>query len=264
VDIHQLRSWILELYEPLEDQRQYIVFDAARGNLLIDVPPFSERALRLIRGTGRASLLFVTNAIRAAEASRYRDELGVQIAAHADDVGAVAGGADLVLGDDEMLRPDARVLRVSGEGPGPSGRVAGPSGRSEGASVVLLRKAGGVLVCGDLDLSSPAARPLLAIDFSVVLSANRAPMWNAGRDALRELQHELPKPRKRFGILLPPPWDRLYAGRLEDKMYPHERIVPEEETAAHEAGMGPTTLVVSRTTPDKQARAPRPLPDARS
>lgn len=256
MDIHQLRSWILELYEPLEDQRQYVVFDAARGNLLIDVPPFDERALRLIRGTGRASLLVVTNAIRAAEASRYRDELGVQIAAHADDSGAVAGGADLVLGDDEMLRPDARALRVSGEGPG-------PSGRTNGATVVLLRKAGGVLVCGDLDLASPAARPLLSLDFSAVLSANREPMWNAGRDALRALQHELPKPRKRFGILLPPPWDRQYAGRLEDKMYPHERIVPADETAAPQAAMGPTTLVVSRTTPDKQARAPRPLPEPR-
>src|SRR5713226_8026067 len=143
MDIHQLRSWILELYEPLEDQRQYIVFDSARGNLLIDVPPFSERALRLIRGTGRASLLVVTNVIRAAEASRYRDELGVQIAAHADDASAVAGGADLVLGNDEMLRPDARILRISGEGPGPSGRIAGPSGRIDGATVVLLRKAGG-------------------------------------------------------------------------------------------------------------------------
>jgi len=245
VDIHQLRSWILELYEPLEDQRQYIVFDAARGNLLIDVPPFSERALRLIRGTGRASLLVVTNVIRAAEASRYRDELGVQIAAHADDAAAVVGGADVVLGDDEMLRPDARVLRVSGE--------------DQGATVVLLRKAGGVLVCGDLDLASPAARALLSCDFCVVLSANREPMWNAGKDALRALQHELPKPRKRFGILLPPPWDRLYAGRLEDKMYPHERIVPEEETAAHEVAMGPTTLVLSRTAHDKQARAPRSL-----
>ncbi len=249
MDIQQLRSWILELYEPLEDQRQYIVFDAARGNLLIDVPPFSERALRLIRGTGRASLLVVTNVIRAAEASRYRDELGVQIAAHADDAAAVTGGPDLVLGDDEMLRPDARALRLSSD--------------REGATVVLVRKAGGVLVCGDLDLASPAARPLLSCDFSSVLSANREPMWNAGRDALRALQHELPKPRKRFGILLPPPWDRAYAGRLEDKMYPHERIVPEEETAAREAAMGPTTLVVSRTTPDKQARAPRPLSEDR-
>ncbi len=249
MDIQQLRSWILELYEPLEDQRQYVVFDAARGNLLIDVPPFSERALRLIRGTGRASLLVVTNAIRAADASRYRDELGVQIAAHADDASAVAGGADLVLGDDEMLRPDSRALRVSGDG--------------QGATVVLVRKAGGVLVCGDLDLASPAARALLSLEFSSVLSANREPMWNAGRDALRALQHELPKPRTRFGILLPPPWDRQYAGRLEDKMYPHERIVPEEETAAPQAAMGPTTLVVSRTTPDKQARAPRPLPERR-
>jgi hypothetical protein len=35
-------------------------------------------------------------------------------------------------------------------------------------------------------------------------------------------------------------------------------LVPTERTAEREAAMGPTTLVVSRVTPDKQARAPRP------
>ena len=35
---------------------QGIVFDAARGNLLIDIPEFGARPLRLIEGTGRASL----------------------------------------------------------------------------------------------------------------------------------------------------------------------------------------------------------------
>ena len=60
MDIHQLRSWIFELYEPLENERQYIVYDEQRGNLLIDAPPFSERALRLVRGAGPASLLVAT------------------------------------------------------------------------------------------------------------------------------------------------------------------------------------------------------------
>src|SRR6266851_1717446 len=123
IDIHQLRSWIFELYEPLENERQYIVFDAARGNLLIDLPPFGARPLRLVQGTGRASLLVATNA------------------AH------------------------ARAIRVKDKG--------------EGATVVLLRKAGGVLVCGDLDLASEAARQLEKLEFSVVLSARRSPMWNA-------------------------------------------------------------------------------------
>jgi hypothetical protein len=68
VDIHQLRSWIFELYEPLENERQYIVYDFARGNLLIDIPPFSPRASRLIEGTGRPSLLVATNQARAKEA----------------------------------------------------------------------------------------------------------------------------------------------------------------------------------------------------
>lgn len=245
MDIHQLRSWIFELYEPLENERQYIVYDDLRGNLLIDAPPFSERALRLVRGTGPASLLVATNAARAGDADKYRQALGVQVAVHREDAAGVPGGPDVVLGDDELIRPDARAIRVRGEG--------------DGATVILLRKAGGVLVCGDLDLANDAARALLPLDFSVVLSARRPPMWNAGKDTLLALQDELPKPRKRFGILLPPPWDRDYRGRLEDKMSPHEAILPREATIAREAAMGPATLVVANDARELVERPRRPV-----
>lgn len=248
MDIQQLRSWIFELYTPLDDERQYIVFDAVRGNLLIDIPPFSERALRLILGAGRASLLLATNAARAAEAHRYRETLGVQIAVHEDDAAAVTGGADLVLKPDDLVRPDTRVVRVRGEG--------------QGATVVLVRKSGGVLFSGDLDLASDGAKELLSLEFSSVLSSKRAPIWNAGRDGLLELQRELPKPRKQFGILLPPPWDRAYKGRLEDKMYHHDIIVPKEDTAAREAAMGPETLVVASATRETIESAKRPVTSA--
>jgi len=246
VDIHQLRSWIFELYEPLENERQYIVYDEQRGNLLIDAPPFSERALRLVRGAGPASLLVATNAARAADAGKYREALGLQVAVHADDAKAIPGGPDLVLGDDELVRPDARAIRVHANG--------------NGATVLLLRKAGGVLVCGDLDLASDAARALLPLNFSVVLSARRSPMWNAGKDNLLALQDELPKPRKQFGILLQAPWDRSYKGRLEDKLVPHDPIVPREVTAPREAAMGPETLVVASAARELVERPRRPLP----
>jgi dipeptidyl aminopeptidase/acylaminoacyl peptidase len=246
VDIHQLRSWIFELYEPLENERQYIVYDEQRGNLLIDAPPFSERALRLVRGAGPASLLVATNAARAADAGKYREALGLQIAVHADDASAIPGGPDLVLGDDELVRPDARAVRVHANG--------------QGATVLLLRKAGGVLVCGDLDLASAAARALLPLSFSVVLSARRSPMWNAGKDNLLTLQDELPKPRKQFGILLQAPWDREYKGRLDDKLVPHDPIVPREVTAPREAAMGPETLVVATAARELVERPRRPVP----
>src|SRR6266849_6910818 len=250
MDIHQLRSWIFELYEPLENERQYIVFDAARGNLLIDLPPFGVRPLRLVQGTGRASLLVATNAARAREAQRYRETLGVRIAAHADDAAQIPGGPDVILSDDELVRPDARAIRVKDKG--------------EGATVVLLRKAGGVLVCGDLDLASEAARQLEKLEFSAVLSARRTPMWNAGRDTLLQLQRDLPKPNRQFSILVPPPWDRAYKGRLEDKMTNHDPIVPKEETAPREAAMGPNTLVVSREARELIERTKRPLPSTPS
>jgi len=250
LDIHQLRSWIFELYEPLENERQYIVYDEERGNLLIDAPPFSERALRLVRGAGPASLLVATNAARAADAGKYREALGLQVAAHADDADGIAGGPDLVLSDDELVRPDARAVRVHANG--------------EGATVLLLRKAGGVLVCGDLDLASDAARALLPLSFSVVLSARWSPMWNAGKDNLLALQEELPKPRKQFGILLQAPWDRAYKGRLEDKLVPHDPIVPREVTAPREAAMGPETLVVASEARELVERPRRPIPAAPS
>ena len=244
MDIHQLRSWIFELYEPLEDERRYIVFDSARGNLLIDAPAFSDRALRLIRGAGPASVLLITNGAHGADAARYRDALGVQVAAHEDDAASVPGGADLVLKGEELVRPDARVIRVGDDG--------------DGATVVLGRKAGGVLFCGDLDLGSEAARGLTALQFSAVLSARRPPMWNAGRDTLLFLQRELPKPKKRFGILLQAPWDRAYKGRLEDQMKPNPVIVPQEQTAAREAAMGTDTLVVAQQLRARSEAAPRP------
>ena len=250
MDIHQLRSWIFELYEPLENERQYIVYDGQRGNLLIDAPPFSERALRLVRGAGPASLLVATNAARAADAAKYREALGLQVAVHADDAAGVPGGADVVLRDDELVRPDARAVRVHANG--------------EGATVLLLRKAGGVLVCGDLDLASDAARALLPLSFSAVLSARRSPMWNAGRDNLLALQDELPKPRKQFGILLQAPWDRDYKGRLEDKLAPHDPIVPREVTAPREAAMGPDTLVVASAARELVETPRRPLGSERA
>src|SRR5437868_3003852 len=245
MDIHQLRSWIFELYEPLENERQYIVYDGERGNLLIDAPPFSERALRLVRGAGPASLLVATNAARAADADRYRQALGVQVAVHGEDADGVPGGPDLVITDDELIRPDARALRIRDDG--------------EGATVVLLRRSGGVLVCGDLDLQSEAARGLLSLEFSAILSARRPPIWNAGKETLMQLQAELPKPQKRFGILLQAPWDGAYRGRLQDKMVPHDPIVPREVTTAREAAMGPATLVVSTASRELVERPRKPV-----
>lgn len=234
------------MYEPLENERQYIVYDFARGNLLIDIPPFSPRASRLIEGTGRPSLLVATNAARAKEAAKFREALGVRIAVHKDDAQALGSEPDVVFADDELLRPDARAIRVRTNG--------------EGATVILLRKAGGVLVCGDLELASDAAHELMKLDFSAVLSSGRSPMWNAGKDTLLQLQRELPKPRKAFSILVPPPWDRAYRGRLENLMAHNEKIVPREATAPREAAMGESTLVVARQSRDLIERAKRPVP----
>jgi dipeptidyl aminopeptidase/acylaminoacyl peptidase len=190
-------------------------------------------------------VLLITNRARGGDAARYRDALGVQIAAHEDDAAFVPGGADLVLGTGELVRPDARLIRVGDDG--------------DAATVVLGRQAGGVLFCGDLDLASDAARALAGLRFSAVLSARRAPIWNAGRDTLLLLQRTLPQPNRRFGILLQAPWDRAYKGRLEDQMKPNPLIVPADQTAAREAAMGRGTLVVSQQVRVRTEAAPRPV-----
>src|SRR5438477_2867818 len=89
-------------------------------------------------------------------------------------------------------------------------------------------------------------------------------MWNAGKDNLLTLQDELPKPRKHFGILLQAPWDRAYKGRLEDKLVPHDPIVPREVTARREAAMGPETLVVASTARELVERPRRPIGSERA
>ena len=84
-------------------------------------------------------------------------------------------------------------------------------------------------------------------------------MWNAGKDTLLALQDQLPKPRKQFGILLQAPWDRAYKGRLEDKLVPHDPIVPREVTTSREAAMGPATLVVASAARDLVEAPRRPI-----
>src|SRR5206468_4715350 len=81
-----------------------------------------------------------------------------------------------------------------------------------------------------------------------------------GKESLLAMQGELPQPRKSFGIFLQAPWDRTYKGRLDDKMYPHDPIVPREATAPREAAMGPATLVVARSARDLVERPRRPAP----
>jgi hypothetical protein len=128
VDIEQLRSWIFELYEPLENERQYIVYDGERGNLLIDAPPFSERALRLVRGAGPASLLVATNAARAADAAKYREALGLQIAVPTTRMGSPAAR----ISSSAMTSSYARTRARSACAPTGKARRSSSSARPEG------------------------------------------------------------------------------------------------------------------------------------
>src|SRR5204863_5767630 len=133
------------------------------------------------------SLLVVTNRRRAALAQKYRETLGVRIAAHADDASAIGADPDVILSDDQAVRADARALRLR-------------SGK-EGATVLLVRKAGGVLVVGDLDLASGPARERAKPEVSAVLPAAHAPVWSAATDTLLRLQPELPEPRHQLSSL---------------------------------------------------------------
>lgn len=247
MDVQQLRSWIFELFDPLTQDRTYIVFEH-EGALLIDLPPFQRRALVRILGTCDPALVFFTHAGRALDADRWREALpDARFAIHEDDASNVAGGADLRLKDGDALTPLATVVHVGAHTPG--------------ASALLLRLQGGVLFAGDAVIGTPDGRlrlpdesyapvdkvragieRLRALEFSSVLSTHGTPVWNAGKDRYLALLNELPKPKRRFGYLTDTPWDLAYRGRLQDQMV-HNPIMPEAHTIDEAAAHGPATLV---------------------
>ena len=247
MDVQQLRSWIFELFDPLTQDRTYIVFERD-GALLIDLPPYQRRALLRIIGTCDPALVFFTHAGRARDADKWREALpDVRFAIHGADASGVAGGVDLALKDGDALTPLATVVHVGAHTPG--------------ASAVLVRRQGGVLFSGDAVVGTPDGRlrlpdeayapvekvragieKLRTLEFSSVLSTHGTPIWNAGKDEYLALLNELPKPKRRFGYLTDTPWDLAYRGRLQDQMV-HNPIMPEAHTIAEAAAHGPSTLV---------------------
>ena len=247
VDIHQLRSWIFELYEPLENERQYIVYDAHAATSSSTF----RRSARAPAGSSKELAVRRYWSPRTPRPARKRHRSSARRSASASPYTRTT-----------LPRSEASPTWCSRTTSccGPMRARSACEFTARGPPVVLLRKAGGVLVCGDLDLASDAAHELMKLEFSAVLSSGRSPMWNAGKDTLLQLQRELPKPRKLFSILVPPPWDRAYTGRLENLMAHNEKIVPREATAPREAAMGTSTLVVARQSRDLIDRAKRPMP----
>ncbi len=248
MDVQQLRSWVFELYEPLTEDRTYILLHDQDGTL-IDLPPFDRRALLTIRGVCEPRLVCFTHAGRAGDIAKWREALpGVPLAIHGADADAVAGGVDLHLKDGDVLTrdPEARVIHIGAHTPG--------------ASMVLAKVPGGVLFTGDavagnargtLSLPDPSyAHPdqvrsgiekLRRYEFSAVLSTRGRPLWNAGKERYLELLAELPRPERRFGHIVDAPWDRQYL-RVRSQMAPNP-LVPKEETIEEAAAHGPSTLV---------------------
>jgi dipeptidyl aminopeptidase/acylaminoacyl peptidase len=246
MDIHQLRSWVFELYEPLTADRTYLLLHEGAGTL-VDLPPFSTRIAHQIRGVCDPQLVFFTHAGRSSEIERWRDTLrGVRYAIHEADAEGVPVGVDLRLQDGDLLpgEPEARIIHIGA--------------RTAGASMVLVRVPGGVLLAGDGVLGTEEGtlslpddvdpermraglEKLRGFEFSAVLSTRGRPVWSAAKERYLELLNGLPRPRRRFGYLVDAPWDRAYL-RVRSQMA-HNPIVPQEETIAAAAAHGPTTLV---------------------
>ena len=245
VDIHQLRSWIFELYEPLENERQYIVYDEHRGNLLIDAPPFSERALRLVRGAGPASLLVATNAARAVDAGKYREALGLQVAAHADDAEAFQADLTSFLATTSSC---ARTPARSACAPTATARRSSSCGRPE--------------ACWSAVTSTSRATPHVRFCRSTSRSCFPRGGLRCGRGEGQPSRAPGRAPQAAQEVRDPPPGSvgPRVQGRLEDKLVPHDPIVPREVTAPREAAMGPETLVVATSARELVERPRRPLP----
>ena len=247
MDVQQLRSWVFELYEPLTEDRTYVIL-VGRTGTLIDLPPFDHRALLTILGVCDPGVVFFTHAGRARDIARWRDALpGARFAIHQADAGDVEGGVELSLADGDLLTraPETQVIHIGAHTPG--------------ASMALARVPGGVLFTGDAvigtdgklslpDRSYADARKvragvekLRAYEFAAVLSTHGQPLWSAGKERYLQLLDELPRPKRRFGHIADVPWDREYL-RVRSQMSANP-LVPKAETIAEAAGHGPSTLV---------------------
>lgn len=263
MDVQQLRSWIFEIFDPLTEDRTYVLFDR-RAATLVDLPRFDRRAVLRVLGTCDPVLVFFTHAGRAAETEKWRAALpGVKFAIHEADAGAVPGGVDLTVRDGDRLTAEAEVVHVAAHTPG--------------SSALLVHRAGGVLFPGDavigredgrLALPDASYAPtekvragiekLRAYEFSSVLSTHGRPVWNAGKDRYTALLAELPRPEKRFGHMVDAPWDRYYRGYLQDQMV-RNPITPSAETIEQAAAHGPSTLVPAwEKEPPREVKWPAP------
>lgn len=267
MDVQQLRSWIFEVFDPLTEDRTYIVLDGHDGTL-IDLPPFDRRALLRVLGTCTPKLVFFTHADRARDAERWRAELpGVVFAIHEADAAAVPGGVDRAMKDGERLNREAEVIHIGAHSPG--------------ACAVLVHRTGGALFPGDAVIGTVDGRlalpeasyapadkvragieKLRAHEFSSVLSSHGLPVWNAGKDRYLALLEELPRPVKRFGHMVDAPWDLQYRGHLQDQMVQNP-ITPKDETIEPAAAHGPSTLVPAwERKPPPEVKWPEATPSS--
>ncbi len=253
MDIQQLRSWVFELYDPLTEERTYILLHGQDGEdgLLIDLPPFDRRLAIQIRGICDPRLVFFTHADRARDLEPWRDALiDTEFAIHEADADAVAGGVDLRLGDADLLtrEPETRIVHLGARTPGASMVIASVSGGVLFTGDAVTGNANGTLSLPDPSYADPdrvraGIEKLRGYEFSAVLSAHGRPVWSAAKERYLELLRELPRPRRRFGHLLDAPWDRAYL-RVRSQMAPNP-LVPTNETIAEAAGHGPSTLVTA-------------------
>ena len=223
MDIHQLRSWIFELYEPLTDERTYVILHD-RDGVLVDLPPYSKRVAISIRGICDPRLVFFTHAHRAAELERWREAMPeVEFVVHEADAAAIGPVHHTVTDGDRLTpRPETLVVHVGA--------------RTAGHSMLLAKVPGGVLFAGDALAVTPKGtlalpderyasdeiiraglQKLAPLEFSAVLTAHGHPIWNAAKERYLELMRELPRARKHFGHLVDAPWDREYLRALGEE-----------------------------------------------
>src|ERR671932_2531294 len=103
MDIHQLRSWIFELYEPLTDERTYVILHDSDG-VLVDLPPFTPRVAISLRGVCDPKLVFFTHAHRGIDIARWREALPeLRFVVHEADASAIPGAVEHTVADGDRL-----------------------------------------------------------------------------------------------------------------------------------------------------------------
>ena len=120
------------------------------GNVLVDPVPMIESDLAQFDALGGAAWIVITNKDHEREAAFFQKRTGAQIAAHAEDIGAIEVEVNRSLADGDEIVPGLQVIHL-------------PYGKSPG-EIALYWSEKKLILAGDLVAGEPMGKFTLLMD----------------------------------------------------------------------------------------------------